>query len=70
MIMNINFKAIIKYFTMLLIGFSLLFYGIIGIVIKDHSAETLSDSEVIERARELGMVGINERILEELEKDE
>lgn len=68
--MNINIKKMIRYFMMLLIGFSLVFYGIIEFVIEDHSQKELSDFEIIEKARELGMVGINEQVLKELEKSE
>lgn len=68
--MNINIKNVTKYFVMLLIGFSLLFYGIIGMVIKDKSMTQITDNEIIEKAKELGMVSINEVFLRELEESE
>lgn len=68
--MNINMKNVTKYFVMLLIGFSLLFYGIIGMVIKDKSMTQITDNEIIEKAKELGMVSINEVFLRELEESE
>lgn len=68
--MNINMKKMMRYFTMLLIGFSLLFYGVIELVITDHSMDQPTDAEIIERARELGMVGLNELYLKDLEESE
>ncbi len=68
--MYINVKKIYRYFALLVVGLSLVFYGIIDMVIEDHSMDVMSDSEVIERARELGMVGINEVYLEKTEEIE
>lgn len=68
--MKINVKKIIKYFVMLLFGFSLIFYGVINMVIKDKSAVEITDDEIIRRAKELGLVGIEEYYLEKLEKSE
>lgn len=68
--MYINMKKIFRYGVLLMIGLSMMFYGMIELVIKDHSKETPSDAEVIRRARELGMVGIDEKILKEYETDE
>ncbi len=68
--MYINIKKIYRYFALLVIGLSLVFYGVIDMVIEDHSMDQISDEEVIERARELGMVGINELYLEKLEENE
>lgn len=68
--MYINVKKIYRYFALLIIGLSLVFYGIIDMVIEDHSMDVMSDAEIIERARELGMVGINEVYLENTEETE
>jgi len=68
--MYINVKKIYRYFALLVIGLSLVFYGVIDFVIEDHSMDQISDAEVIERARELGMVGINEVLLEKLDENE
>lgn len=68
--MYINVKKIYRYFTLLVIGLSLVFYGVINFVIDDHSMDQISDAEVIQRARELGMVGINEVLIEKLEDNE
>ncbi len=67
--MYINTKRLYRYFVLLIIGFSLLFYGIINLVIKDHSMETMSDEEIIERAKDLGMIGIDDKILKEMDID-
>lgn len=55
---------------MLVIGLSCFFYGIINVVIEDHSMDQPTNAEIIQRARELGMVGINEVYLEKLEETE
>jgi len=68
--MYINVKKIYRYFALLVIGLSFFFYGVINIVIEDHSMDQPSDAEIIQRARELGMVGINEIYLEKLEENE
>jgi len=68
--MYINVKKIYRYFALLVIGMSLIFYGIIDMVIEDHSMDIMSDAEIIERARELGMVGINELYIEKTEETE
>lgn len=54
--------------VMMVFGFSLFFYGVINLVIQDHSKETISDEEVIVRARQLGMIkfeGNNEEKINE-----
>ena len=48
---------------MLVVGLSLVFYGVIEAVIEDHSMKQPSDAEIIERARELGMIGVDEYYL-------
>ena len=68
--MYINMKKIYRYTTLLIIGLSIFFYGVIDAVIVDHSMKEPSDTEIIERARELGMIGINEYYLEKNSEDE
>ncbi len=67
--MYINTKKLFRYFVLLIIGFSILFYGLINLVIEDHSMKTLSDEEIIERAKDLGMMGIEDKILKEMDSD-
>jgi len=52
----------------MVVGMSLIFYGMIQMVIEDHSMDQITDEEVIERARGLGMKGLEETLLEN--KDE
>lgn len=68
--MYINMKKIIRYALLFVVGMSLFFYGMISWIIEDHSAEEPTDAEIIERARALGMVGLDEVILENLEENE
>lgn len=68
--MYINMKKIYRYGVLLIIGMSFIFYGIIQGLIKDHAYVEPTDQEIIQRARALGMVGLEERILLELESDE
>ena len=68
--MYINMKKIYRYFAMLVIGLSLVFYGVIEAVIEDHSMKQPTDAEIIERARELGMIGIDEYYLNNTENNE
>lgn len=52
----------------MVVGLSLFFYGVIEWVIVDHSMNEPTDAEIIKRAEELGMLGIEEQILKELEE--
>jgi len=66
--MYINMKRIYRYGLLMVVGMSLIFYGMIQMVIEDHSMDQITDEEVIERARGLGMKGLEETLLEN--KDE
>lgn len=68
--MYINMKRIYRYGVLLVLGLSMVFYGTIHLVIKDHSAEEPTDQEIIQRARELGMMGLDEKLLQIPEEDE
>lgn len=68
--MYINMKKIYRYFAMLVVGLSLVFYGVIEAVIEDHSMKQPSDAEIIERARGLGMIGVDEYYLKNTENNE
>jgi len=52
------------------LGIGLIFNGILELVIEDHSQKTLTDAEVIERAKELGMVDMKEKITNQIEESE
>lgn len=69
---NIN-KSTRKMLTavlFLIMGVSMIFYGILDMVIEDHSQKTLSDSEIRTKARELGMVEVKEAFTKALEESE
>ena len=58
-----NTKRLLGYFVLLLIGISMMFYGIISYY-EDFRGfrSTLSDEEIIMRAKSLGMVEVKELI--------
>jgi hypothetical protein len=68
--MYINIKKIYRYFILLAIGLSMFFYGVIQLTIEDKSAVEPTDEEIIERAKELGMISINEIYLEKSKEAE
>lgn len=68
--MYINMKKIYRYFILLAIGLSMFFYGVIQLTVEDKSVVELTDDEIIERARELGMISISEYYLEKTKEDE
>jgi len=59
--MQVNMKKIISYGILLMIGMTLTVYGLIDITVSRYAPEPMSDAEVIERAKELGMVDIKEQ---------
>lgn len=68
--MYINMKKVYRFGVLLVIGLSMIFYGIIQMVEKDNSAVELSDQEIILRARELGMLGLEDKLLLVEKEDE
>lgn len=68
--MYINMKKIMRYTVLFVIGMSLFFYGMMAWIIEDHSMDEPSDAEIIERARELGMIGVDEYLLENSQENE
>ncbi len=64
-----NTKRIFIYFLLLIIGLSLMAYGVLSYYDDRHSFEaSLSDDEIILRAKALGLVEVTEKI--KGEKDE
>lgn len=57
--MNINYKKILKYSIFMFVGIVLILYGSLSLVFDDNNKQ-MTDQEVINRARELGMVDLNE----------
>jgi hypothetical protein len=63
-------KKIYLYGVVMIIGLSFIFYGLIQLLVEESAYVEPTDQEIIQRARELGMVGLEERFLIELESDE
>ncbi len=56
-----NTKKLYVYFIMLIIGFSLIFYSIITYAVQMSQFQgKISDEEIIERAKGLGMIDLKE----------
>jgi len=62
--MKLNYKKLSYYFLILIMGMSLIMFGILNIAAERFNKE-LSDSEIIERAKDLGMVEIKNIIYDE-----
>jgi hypothetical protein len=61
----VNTKKIMRALILLVVGLSLMFYGIIGFFADYVSThQKISDTEIIERAKDLGMVEPKEIILD------
>lgn len=56
----LGYKRLIRSIVVLILGLSLIFYGIIGITVEQFSQE-MSDEEIIQRAKDLGMIEIKEK---------
>gem|GEM_PF-722591 len=66
----VNTKKIMRLLILLVIGLSMMFYGIIGYFAQRlETANTLSDAEIIRRAEELGLTDLREKLLEEDENN-
>jgi len=66
----INVKKLYVWFVMLIIGLSLMFYGIIQFSVDQKKwASELTDQEIIARAKALGMVEIKDKLEEEVTND-
>lgn len=52
----------------LVIGLSLIFYGILGLVIEDKSQVELSENQIIKKAKDLGMVEVKDAFSKAVEK--
>ncbi|MGB3368200.1 MAG: hypothetical protein WBA54_11970 [Acidaminobacteraceae bacterium] len=57
--MNLNYKNLIKYSVFMFIGIVLIIYGALSLVF-DKDDRAMTDQEITNRARELGMVDLNE----------
>jgi len=61
--MQLNLKKLSLYFLFLLLGMSMISFGLVNIA-YDLQNEEVTESEIIERARALGMVELKEQLEE------
>ena len=59
--MRVDMKKIMRYGILMVIGMSLTVYGLIDITVSKYAPPPMSDEEVVERAKDLGMVDIKEQ---------
>jgi len=59
--MQLNFKKLSLYFTFLVLGMSMISFGLMNIA-YDLQNEEMTDQEIIERAEDLGMVDLKEKL--------
>jgi len=57
--MNLNYKKLLKYSVFMFIGIVLVIYGMLSLLF-DTDDRAMTDQEITNRARELGMVDLNE----------
>ncbi len=61
----VNLNRLFKYWLFLMIGISLIFYGIIGSYENSRQIHmNISDAEIIERAKALGMIDLKDQLIE------
>ena len=64
--MQLNFKKLSLYFTFLVLGMSMISFGLMNIA-YDLQNEEMTDQEIIQRAEALGMVELKEQLDETTE---
>lgn len=57
--MNLNYKKLLKHSLFMFIGIILVIYGTLSVFL-DNDNSLMTDQEIVNRARELGMVDLNE----------
>lgn len=61
----VNLNRLFKYWIVLMIGISLIFYGIIGGYENSRQIHMhISDAEIVERAKALGMIDLKDQLIE------
>ncbi len=55
-----SIKSMFRYFIFLVIGMSFIVYGIMEIVTTKNVKPELTDEQIIQRAKELGMIEVKE----------
>ena len=64
--MQLNLRKVSIYFIFLVLGMSMICFGLINIA-YDLQNEEMTDEEIIQRAEELGMVELKEQLDEKTE---
>jgi len=60
----VNTKKLMRIFIMLVVGLSMIFYGVISFYFNYlETHESLTDQEIIERAKDLGLIDPKETVL-------
>ncbi len=67
--MELNIKYMIRYFVLLILGMTLVIYGIVDIVSAKYATPPLSDKQIIQRAKDLGMVEMKDTLMPEMTND-
>ncbi len=67
--MELNIKYMIRYFILLIIGMVLIIYGIFDIVSAKYVQPPLSDKQIIQRAKDLGMVEMKDALISDVTDD-
>lgn len=65
---NKSTKKMYVYVIFLIIGLSLIFYGILEMVVQDHAQTELTENQIIEKAKDLGMVEVKDAFSKAIEK--
>jgi len=64
---NINYSRVVRYVLMLIVGMSLVAYGLLTLSQPDEPAP-MSDAEIIEAAKDLGLVEPRDLYIEQAEE--
>jgi hypothetical protein len=59
--MQLNFKKLSIYFIFMVLGMSMISFGLMNIA-YDLQSEEITDAEIIQRAEDLGMVELKEQL--------
>ncbi len=68
--MEVNIKYMIRYLICFIIGISLIIYGIMEIVSSKYAQPPLSDKQIIQRAKDLGMVELKDALISDKNSSE
>ncbi len=66
--MNVNTKKLRNYGLLMVVGMILIVYGIMDLTIQRYTPEPMSDADIIQRAKDLGMVEWKD-VLRKLEEE-